>query len=580
MSFRSIFLLTGFCFITACSPNGTHHEQAEPADLLFWGGEVHTMDPKQSIKQAIAVKQDKIVWVGNDSNSEVWTGPETKKINLRGRMVIPGIQDAHIHPIMSGLQALNCPLDELTTLEQYLKAIRICSEHNKDRPWILGGGWSMSVFGPGAMPDKTLLDAIIPDKPVFLVSSDGHTGWANSVALERAGITGETPDPVDGRIDRNETSGEPVGSLQEGAMALIEKVLPAVSPSRRQQALLNSIRMLNRYGITSIQDAMVSESDLISYQTAQLAGQLSLRVRASLWWDRTQGIEQLQNMIRLRETYSEGLLNAGTIKIMQDGVMENYTAVLLEPYRVNGSPLGIPMIEPELLKEIVSLLDANDFQVHFHAIGDGAIRQSLNAVQAAGERNGNRDSRHHISHLQIINKADIPRFAELAVVANFQPLWAFQDDYIVDLTLPFISEEQANQLYPIASVVNSGGKIAFGSDWSVSTANPFPQIEVAVTRLNPETSAGPALLEGEKISVNQALAAFTINAAFTNHLDHTTGSLETGKLADFIVLDQNLFTVPASEISETKVLLTLFNGRTVHGSFNDLQQQIIPTKVR
>jgi len=148
MSFRSIFLLTGFCFITACSPNGTHHEQAEPADLLFWGGEVHTMDPKQSIKQAIAVKQDKIVWVGNDSNSEVWTGPETKKINLRGRMVIPGIQDAHIHPIMSGLQALNCPLDELTTLEQYLKAIRICSEHNKDRPWILGGGWSMSVFGP------------------------------------------------------------------------------------------------------------------------------------------------------------------------------------------------------------------------------------------------------------------------------------------------------------------------------------------------------------------------------------------------------------------------------------------------
>jgi predicted amidohydrolase YtcJ len=288
-------------------------------------------------------------------------------------------------------------------------------------------------------------------------------------------------------------------------------------------------------------------------------------VVGSQWWERDEGLEQIEKFERLRREYNSERLRASTVKIMQDGVMENYTAARLEPYLQKGDTRGIPMVEPEFLKEVVTALDADGFQVHFHAIGDAAIRQSLDAVEAAARKNGMLGHRHHISHLELIDPADIPRFRELDVVANFQPLWAFADAYITDLTLPYIGPERARWLYPIQSVQQSGGMIAFGSDWSVSTANPFFEIEVAVTRKNPEDADNEAFLPQERIDLPDALAAFTINAAWVNHSEDLTGSIEVGKAADLVVLDQDLFAIAPEKISDTKVLLTLLDGEPVHG---------------
>jgi hypothetical protein len=424
----------------------------------------------------------------------------------------------------------------------------------------------MSAFGPGALARRELIDTVVPDRPVILWSTDGHTVWVNTRALEIAGITNKTADPPDGRIDRDPKTGAAVGSLQEGAGSLVSSKMPLTSDEKRDGGLRYAVKYLNGFGITAIQDAHVDEDDLKTYRRLDDSGELTLHVIGSIWWERDQGVEQIEGMKRLRSEYTKGHVDAGTVKIMQDGVMENYTAALLEPYLIPSKSRGIPMVEPEKLKVAVTQLDADGFQVHFHAIGDAAIRQSLDSIEAARKANGELGHRHHISHLQLIDAADIPRFRELGVVANFQPLWAYADEYITELTVPFLGPERSAHLYPIGSVQRSGAKVAFGSDWSVSSPNPFEQIETAVTRLGALGETTEPLLPEEAITLPEAVAAFTINAAYTNRLEKDTGSIETGKRADLVVLDRNLFEIPASEISDTKALVTLFEGKPVHGT--------------
>jgi len=556
--------------VSGCSPDPIPPTGSGFADLVLQGGVIYTMDTQRSWQQAIAIRDGKITYVGEDAGIGVFTGPDTKVVDLNGRLVLPGLQDIHIHPISGGIEAATCDLNGLTTADEYVAKIKSYAEANPDLPWILGGGWLMSVFGPGGMPSKELIDEVVADRPVLLYSSDGHSGWANSKALELAGVTRDTPDPEDGRIDRDPDTGELIGSLQEGAMGLLDHVIPPTSNAQRQHGLRYTINMLNSYGITALQDASVTEPDLKAYHAVDSSGDLSLHVETSMWWDRKQGLEQIPVLSERRGQYTHGRIRANTVKIFQDGVMENYTAVMLEPYLLEGDVRGVPLIEPEFLKEAVTALDASGFQVHFHAIGDGAIRQSLDAVEAARKANGPSDHRHHISHLELIDPEDIPRFGELEVIADFQPLWAIADDYIKDLTLPFIGEQRARWLYPLESVRKSGGMLAFGSDWSVSTANPYHQIEVAVTRMDPENADDDVFIPEERISLEEAIAAFTINAAYTNHMEAQTGSIEVGKLADLVVLNQNLFEISPQAISDTEALLTLFEGKPVHGKFSDL----------
>lgn len=549
--------------ITSCgkAPDDT---VVDGADAVYLNGRLYTVDERAEWAEAVAIKDGKISYVGSSAGAEALVGDATKVVDLQGRMMLPAFQDVHIHLIWGGLQALACDFDGVSDLPGYRATISRYAAENPDVPWVLGGGWSMAVFGPGGAPSRGILDELVPDRPVYLTSADGHSAWANSKALQIAGITKETPDPVDGIIDRDPETGELVGSLQEGAMDLVARHIPQPSSQSREAALRHTMKMLHEYGITSVTDASVYEADLETFAAMDQRGELNLRVVASLWWERAQGLEQITTFVEQREKYTNGNVSASTVKIMQDGVLENYTAAMLEPYNVESGTRGIPMIDPDVLMDAVTALDAQDFQVHFHAIGDAAIRQSLDAAEAALLENGQRDNRHHISHLQVIHPDDIARFAELDVVANFQPLWAYADEYVTELNLPFLGEERVSWMYPIKSVIDSGGRVAFGSDWSVSTANPFMQIETAITREDAAGGEYPEFTPHERIDMKAAITAFTMNAAFVNGQENTTGSIEVGKLADLIVIDQHLFDVAAADISDTKVLLTLFEGRPVY----------------
>lgn len=569
MKFRFCCIVMLSLAAPGCMQDAAKTATVDYADILFTNGAVYTMDVNRAWATAVGLRDDKIIYVGFDNDVGVLQGPDTRVVDLGGKMLMPSFQDAHVHPLGAGKEALTVNLNGLGSKEGYVAAVKAYADANPDEPWILGGGWSMAVFGPGARASKKLLDAVVADRPVYLTSQDGHTGWANSAALKAAGIDEDTQDPASGIVDRDADTGEIIGSLQEGAMELLTAHIPPSSPEFDQKSMKYSVDLLNSWGITAINDAIVLQPELDAYRALDQRDELSLRVVASLWWERTLGLGQIEELKRLRDEYSTGNVNAGAVKIMQDGVMENYTAAMSEPYYVDGNPTGISMFEPGQLKEVVTVLDAEGFQIHFHAIGDAAISQCLDAVAAAIDVNGNMHRRHHISHLQAIHPNDLSRFRELDVIANFQALWAYADSYITDLTIPFIGEERANWLYTIRSVINSGGMIAFGSDWSVSTANPFPQIETAVTRTDADGD-DETFMPQETIDLATALAAFTINSAYINGIDEISGSIEVGKLADLIVLDRNLFDIPVKQISETKVLLTLFGGRPVYGDLQDL----------
>ncbi|MDG1016740.1 MAG: amidohydrolase [Woeseiaceae bacterium] len=580
IKFNGIICLLLFVFIGCKSADNP--ESPLGADMILENGIIYTVNEAQPWAQAIAIKDGKITFVGSNDEVREFIGSNTKILNVDKKMIIPGMQDAHIHPISGGILAAACDLNGLSNIAEYRIAISNYANTNPDLDWITGGGWAMSVFGAGGKPSRKIIDELVSDRPVYLTSTDGHSGWANSLALEMAGITKDTPNPVDGIIDRDPETGELIGSLQEGAMTLMEKIIPPDSLESKLAGLRYSIKMLNGYGITAIQDAIVREPDLKTYQHLEENNELSLRVVASQWWERSEGLEQLKHFNLLRDKYTSRLINPSTIKIMQDGLVENYTAVLVDHYHnVPGPTKGIPMVEPEFLKEVVTAVDAAGFQVHFHALGDGAARQSLDAVEESIYENGQLGNRHHISHLQLIHPDDFSRFAELDVVANFQPLWAYSGDYLTELAAPFVGQERLRWSYAIKTLEDAGAKIAFGSDWSVTSANPFHQIETSITRqsatnvtalenkpVDPEQDV-PLFIE-ESISLEAAIKAFTLNAAFVNKIESITGSLEVGKLADLVILDQNLFEIEPYDISETQALITFFEGQVVHGDLAQL----------
>ena len=540
------------------------------ADSVYHTGRIYTVNDEQLWAQAVAIRNGKITFVGTDDAVRVHIGPDTAVFDLHGRMMLPGFQDAHVHPLYSGLEILSCYLGEEESVEHYRAAIAACAANDPDREWITGGGWSMPAFGPGALASKEIIDELVPDRPVYLTTADGHTGWANSRALEIAGITRDTPDPVDGIIDRDPDTGEIIGSLQEGAMRLVAEKIPPPTFEERITALAYARDEMHRVGITSFQKAYANPSDLEAYEHLDKQAKLNMRVVAALLWDTTGTEEQIPGMLELRERYTQGNIRATSIKIFVDGVMENYTAAMLEPYLVESGTRGIPMMEPDVMTDVVVALAAEGFQMHFHSLGDAAVRYALDAVEAANQESGDADLRHHLSHLQVIHPDDHLRFAELGAVANFQPLWAYADEYVVELTLPFISEETARWMYPIKSIFDAGAIVAFGSDWSVSDVNPMPQIETAITRVDAETHATEVLNPEQRITLEQAIRAFTMGSAYVNHHENVTGSVEVGKFADLVVLDRNLFDIEPEQISDTQVVLTLFDGKPVYGSPKDL----------
>jgi len=531
------------------------------ADLVLTGGPVYTVDAARRWAEAVAVRGGRILAVGTARDVAEHAGPRTRVLELDGRLVLPGFQDAHLHPPSGGLYQLRCELHGTINRREYLELVRRYAAEHPGAEWILGGGWSMDSF-PGGVPHRDDLDAIVPGRPIFLTSRDGHTAWVNARALELAGITRATPDPPDGRIERD-AAGEPSGAVHEGAMSLVDRLVPETTQAEWEQAILLAQSHLHALGITAVQDATVEPETLAAYRALAERGGLTMRVEGNLRWTRDRGDEQIADMVEQRAQGSAGRLRVRGAKIFQDGVMENFTAAMLEPYTGKDTS-GISMHEPDELARMVTLLDAEGFQVHIHAIGDRAVRESLDAIEAAGRANGRRDARHHLAHIEVIHPDDIPRFRELGVVANAQPYWAVKSGYIEELTLPFVSEETARWIYPFGSLHRAGAPLAFGSDWTVSTANPLLEIEVAVTRVSPLDRDAEPFLPEERLDLPTAIAAFTIGSAYVNHLDSETGSIEPGKLADLAVLDRNVFDPGAGPIGDARVVLTLVEGEVVY----------------
>ncbi|WP_432154338.1 amidohydrolase [Streptomyces tricolor] len=536
------------------------------ADLLFTGGPVLT--PEGRTATAVAVTGDRITAVGHAEVREL-AGPRTEVVDLAGRLLVPGFQDAHVHPVPAGLELSRCDLTGRTTAEATVAAVRAYADAHPEREWILGGGWSMEAFA-GGTPTKELLDAVVPDRPVYLPNRDHHGAWVNSRALELAGVGRDTPDPADGRIERD-ASGEPSGTLQEGAMQLVGRLVPPARPADRLAALLRAQRHLHALGITAWQDALVGDflgmdDPAEAYRTAAEDGSLTARVVGALWWDRERGAEQIPDLVAKRAAWSRGRFRAGTVKLMLDGVAENHTAALLEPYLDRcgcaTANRGTSFLDPARLPAYVTELDALGFQCHFHALGDRAVRDALDAIEAAREANGAGDTRPHLAHLQVVHPDDVPRFARLGATANIQPLWAAHEPQMDELTIPFLGPERAARQYPFGSLLRSGARLAAGSDWPVSSPDPLQGIHVAVNRVEPG-GTGPVFLPGERLRLADALTAYTAGSAYVNHLDDT-GRVAVGALADLVVLDRDPFTGPPEAIADTRVALTYVGGERVY----------------
>ncbi|MFD3473385.1 amidohydrolase [Streptomyces sp. NPDC058695] len=542
-----------------------------PADLVFTGGPVHTLSSARSRATSVAVRGERIVAVGHDEVREL-IGPATEVVDLKGKLLIPGFQDAHAHPVGGGMELGQCDLSGATTLDEYRSRIAAYARAHPDMEWITGGGWSMEAF-PGGLPTAAELDALVPDRPAYLVNRDHHGAWVNSRALQAAGIDARMPDPSDGRIERD-ADGAPTGMLQEGAANLIGRLLPPVTLEQRITGLLRAQELMHSLGVTAWQDALLGEhANLTDPTDAYLAtagdGRLTARVVGSLWWDRARGTEQIDELVARRAAGTRGRLRCTTVKIMQDGVAENGTAALLGPY-LDGCGCasdnsGISFVPPLDLQKYVTELDARGFQVHFHALGDRAVREALDAVEAARRANGRTDTRPHLAHLQVVHPDDIGRFRELGATANMQALWAAHEPQMDELTIPFLGPERSAWQYPFGDLQRAGATLAAGSDWPVSSPDPIEAIHVAVNRVLPDAAPGtPVFLPEQRIGLDAALTAYTAGSAYVNHLDDVTGSITPGHLADLVVLDRDPFAAPTQEIGATRVLETFVGGERVY----------------
>jgi predicted amidohydrolase YtcJ len=540
--------------------------------VAFVGGHYYVtgLGPRRG---GVAVSQGRVLAVGTDAEVIEAAGPTADVVDTTGGLVSPGFGDAHLHPIIGGMELAQCSLDHCTSADECLQAIADYAAGHPDQPWILGGGWSVEHF-PGGTPHKDELDRIVPDRPVFLRNSSHHGAWVSSRALELAGISASTPDPADGRIERDR-DGSPTGTLHEGAVSLVQDVAPR--PTRRSlyEGLLRAQEHCLALGITHWQDALLREmgpdvEGLHPYVDALAADTLVARVTGALWWDRHKDVTQIGELLDRAAGASghEDRFKADAVKIMVDGVMESFTASLSRPYldRCGHATdnYGISFFGVDTLKDVVATVDAHGLQAHFHSLGDQAVADSLDAVAHAQRVNGRSGLRHHLAHLQVVRPEDVRRWSELEVIANIQPLWARFEPQMTELTIPFIDPDLAAWQYPFADLHRAGARLAAGSDWPVSSADPIEGIHVAVNRTAEHSppDAEP-FLPHQRLPLVVAWDAYTSGVAFLNGREDDLGRLEPGYAADLVVLDRDPFTGAPHEISETRVSSTWVDGRCV-----------------
>lgn len=568
----SVLILALVISVAACKPTSTEtpatgSEQPGPhtfADIVFVGAAVYTSNPDQPWAEALATTGDEIAFVGDKTDAREWIGPNTKVVELEGKMLLPGFHDAHAHVLAGGYTLNICDLQDNRSREQLRELLEQCAaERNYGQDeWVEGGRWPLAAFENGA-PRKEWLDEVFAGRPAYFVDSFGHNAWVSSEALRIAGIDDLTPDPPGGVIVRD-ANGHATGTLREEAMGLVAQHVPAPSEERLAVHLRSGLAEAARYGITSYIEPGIDQQQALVYQNADREGWLTARVLASLSPKGSAAArfgDEIFPMLEQRDSWRSEHFNVDSVKVYIDGVIETETSFMLAPY-LSGKNFE-PFYTLEELAPLYQKLDAMDIQIHTHAIGDAAIRLALDAYESMLVANGPNDNRHHIVHLQLIDKVDIPRFGQLNVAANFQGAWAWPDQYI-DVAMGVVGMERTQQFYPVASVQRTGGMLVGGSDWDVTTLDPLYAIEALVRRQDPDAEDGPELGDDERIDLDAALAMYTRNAAWIMRQEKETGTLEAGKKADLVVLDRNLFEVPATEINEATVEFTILGGNIVY----------------
>jgi predicted amidohydrolase YtcJ len=578
-----LFLAIFFPLITIalCASDGNESSQSESpeADLLLLNGTIYTVNEKvdwdKQPQQALAISGKRIVYVGNDSEALELIGPETRMVDLAGKMVLPGFIESHAHPSGAALLLAGVSLFNATTSDGYLQLIKEYAIDHPNASVIRGFGWNHPAFGEKG-PGKELLDSIIPDKPVALFALDGHSLWVNSKALEMTGITSKTPDPVGGVIERD-SSGNPTGTLREtSAASLVITKLPPISEDETTQGMARILDLAKGLGITTIQDAGVFNEGIMSaYSNLDKEGKLDVRIRGEQVCDPALGANQIPDLISERENYSSDLVQMKTAKLLLDGVVEGHTALLLEPYADRPGFRSSPIWSPEVFNETIAALDKEGFQIEVHAIGDGAVRMALDAYQRALEENGKRDSRHKIAHLVIVSPADLPRFDALGVIPVPSPNWFYYDATFEQNNLAYLGDERAEHMMPMKSLIDNGATVAIGTDFPACgdspTFNPLDEIKTGVTRLPlpADSNIIRAYWPEEKVDLKTMIECATINGAYACFMENETGSLEAGKLADLIVIERDLFKLPAEDINKAEVLTAILEGREVFGAFRE-----------
>ena len=532
------------------------------ADTIITNAKVYTVNAQQPWAEAVAVQGERILFVGSAKDARKHRGSETKVIDAGGRLLLPGFEDSHVHFVSGSLSLAKVDLAGTRTVEEVQARIRKFAQEHPEAAWVQGRGWMYSAF-PGNMPHKKFLDEVVPDRPAIMTCADGHTSWVNSKALALAGIDRRTPDPENGKIVRDE-NGNPTGALLEAADAPFEKIIPQPTPEETLAALREGLREAARVGVVRVhgEGGEFEALDLLD----KIRGEGNLTVRFSVtMWVSPPGLsaDDWKAYEDARLKYNDEWIALGGMKLMLDGVIDSGTGAMLDPYEGQVKDKGKLFWEPEAYKKAVAEINSKGIPVSTHSIGDAAIRLSLDAYEGGARVSGNSDLRNKIEHAEDIAAPDIPRFGALGVIGSFQPLHANPDPTWMGAWIQNVGPEREKRAWAWKSVLDGGGRLAFGSDWPVVTINPWLGLQVAVTRQDMEGKPEGGWIPEQKLGLADAVYAYTMGGAFAMRREKDEGSIEAGKLADLILLSQNIFEIDPHQISKTQSVLTMVGGKIV-----------------
>jgi hypothetical protein len=533
--------------------------QTKPAaDLIITNGKIWTVDRSLPTAQAVAVLGDRIIAAGSATEIDAWRGPRTQVIDAGGKLVLPGFNDAHVHFVSGGMQLDNVQLKDATSAQEFARLIGERAKITPKGEWIQGGNWDETKWAPPNIPTKELIDALTPDNPVFVTRYDGHMGVANSLALRLAGITAQTQDPPGGTIVR-EAQGNPSGALKDAAAGLMYKVIPPLTQDQRVRIVKRAMAHAASLGVTSVQNMSADYEDIAVYDELEQRGELTTRIYAA------PSISNVSDLAKIgvRHAFGGPYLRIGALKGFADGSLGSGTAYFYEPFLNQGDNRGLlsdEMHPISLMRDRMMTADAAGLQLCTHAIGDHAISIILDLYAEVIKAHGQADRRLRIEHAQHMAAKDFARFAELHVIASVQPYHAIDDGRFAEA---HIGHDRSSRTYAFRTFLDHGVRLALGTDWEVAPLDPMQTVYAAVTRATLDGKNPGGWFPEQKLTVPETIEAYTMGSAYAEFQDNVKGSITPGKLADMVVLSDDIFTIPPEKIRDVHVLKTILGGRVI-----------------